>query len=221
MEVQGNIWNIWRCMLQTGLQMSRHRHRNLPRGGHQRRTQLCQWIQCRPRRTRGSWISCGFSSFPSISRLTLWKQHRMPSLTLPFSHLCCRKPADTDQEVEVFSRLLTASQFATVDLTVVRTWWSSQRRKSHTKGILNSHHESSILFWGCPTVPYGSLHIHQFATVELTLVWAKWRESHGCKYSLSHTCSTEGIPNSHGIPILSRQRSKNTYYFKGLPTFLN
>ena len=77
MEVQGNIWNIWRCMLQTGLQMSRHRHRNLPRGGHQRRTQLCQWIQCRPRRTRGSWISCGFSSFPSISRLTLWKQHAL------------------------------------------------------------------------------------------------------------------------------------------------
>ena len=145
-------------MLQTGLQMSRHRHRNLPRGGHQRRTQLCQWIQCRPRRTRGIWISCGFSSFPSISQLTLWKQHWMPSLTLPFSHLCCRKPADTEQEVEVFSRLLTASQFATVELTLAWTWWSSQRRKSHTKGILNSHHESSILFWGCPTVPYGSLH---------------------------------------------------------------
>ena len=158
MEVQGNIWNIWRCMLQTGLQMSRHRHRNLPRGGHQRRTQLCQWIQCRPRRTRGSWISCGFSSFPSISRLTLWKQHWMPSLTLPFCVVESQR-TQTRKYVEVFSRLLTASQFATVELTLAWTWWSSQRRKSHTKGILKSHHESSILFfWGCPTVPYGSLH---------------------------------------------------------------
>ena len=139
-------------MLQTGLQMSRHRHRNLPRGGHQRRTQLCQWILCRPRRTRGSWISCGFSSFPSISRLTLWKQHALDaqSYSSLFSSMLSKASGHTDQEVEVFSRLLTASQFATVELTLAWTWWSSQGRKSHTKGILNSHHESSILFWGCP-----------------------------------------------------------------------